>query len=160
MRVGEVDVPWQLSGPGPAGFGTHGHRVESAWATVGYMIGKCSTCWAWRKSARYSVVGVMSAPAAGFFGCFFGGVTATLPSKPLPITTATCARGPVMSAIAAGTSPPPAQVPQDVRQVAGGRRGARAVEGPRVGIVLVGGIPGVGAVAPRRSGRRPSRPRP
>ncbi len=103
MRVGEVDVPSQLRTPGPAGFGTHGHRVESAWPTVGYMIGNCSTCWAWRKSARYSVVGVIvDGGPAGFVGCFFGAVTASLPSKPLPITTATCARGPVAFAIAAG----------------------------------------------------------
>src|SRR6476660_7745496 len=112
MRVGDVDVPWQLRMPGPAGVGTHGHRLELAWVTVGYRIGKCRTCWACTKSARYSVVFVIVAGGpAGFDGVFFGAVRATLPTKPLPITTATFACGPITPAIAAGiaaaVAPPP-----------------------------------------------------
>src|SRR5689334_4684671 len=98
--------------PGPAGCGTHGHRLESAWVTVGYMIGKCSTDWACWKSARYSVVGVIVAGGPLGLACIFlGAVTASLPTKPRPITTATCAFGPVTAAIAAGmgaaVAPPP-----------------------------------------------------
>src|SRR6266516_3668051 len=103
MRVGEVEVPWQLSTPGPAGTGTHGQKVESAWATVGYMIGNLSTLCAWTKSARYSVVGVIDAGGpVGRCGLGGGTGTASLPVKPAPITRATCALAPIAAAIETG----------------------------------------------------------
>src|SRR5689334_5034822 len=113
MRMGDVDVPWQLSTPAPDGFGTHGHRSYPATETVGYTIGKCSTRCTWRKSARNSVVVVMvdGGPAgfAGFFG--LGAFTANLPPNPLPSTTATRARGPIAlwtdAGIAAAVAPAP-----------------------------------------------------
>src|SRR5690349_21897552 len=113
MRMGDVDVPWQLSTPAPAGLGTHGHRSYPATETVGYTTGKCRTRCTWRKSDRYSVVVVMVAggPAglAGFLG--LGALTASLPPNPLPSTTATRARGPIAlstdAGIAAAVAPAP-----------------------------------------------------
>src|SRR5437763_9840413 len=103
MRIGDVDVPSQLSVPAPAGVGTQGQRVYPFCIAVGYMIGKCRTCWTCWKSARYVVVGVIvEGGPAGFECVFFGAVSATLPTKPWPITTATFAFGPVTPAIAAG----------------------------------------------------------
>src|SRR3954454_21479430 len=114
MRMGEADVPSQLSSPAPAGFGTQGHRLYPASETVGYMIGKCSTRWTWRKSARYSVVGVIvdGGPAdfAGFLP--FGAGTASLPVNPLPSTTATRARGPSPLSIDAGITAAVAPAPR------------------------------------------------
>src|SRR5690348_14739301 len=100
--------------PGPAGCGTHGHRLESAWLTVGYMIGKCSTDWACWKSARYSVVGVIVPGGPLGFACVFfaGAVTASLPVNPLPKTTATWARGPITLWIDAGIAAAVAPLPR------------------------------------------------
>ena len=47
----------------------------------------------------------------GRFGCFFGAVTASLPLNPGPITTATCTRGPVIAATAAGHRRRPVALP-------------------------------------------------
>src|SRR6185437_9802181 len=113
MRIGDVEVPSQLRVPAPAGFGTQGHRLYPATPTVGYMIGKCRTWWTWPKSALYSVVGVIV--DGGPVGCLDflagGAVTASLPVKPCPKTTATCARGPtrfvIDAGIAAAEAPPP-----------------------------------------------------
>src|SRR5438105_2100387 len=112
MRIGDVEVPSQLSVPAPAGVGTHGQSVYSFCITVGYMIGKCRTCWTCWKSARYAVVGVIVAGGPLGFACgFFGAVRASLPAKPWPITTATFAFGPVTPAMPAGigaaVAPPP-----------------------------------------------------
>src|SRR4051794_11368469 len=114
MRMGEADVPWQLSSPPPAGFGTHGHRLYPASETVGYMIGKRSTRWTWRKSARYSVVGVIvDGGPAGFVGFFLVGVgAASLPLNPSPSTTATRARGPSLLSIEAGMAAAVAPAPR------------------------------------------------
>ena len=45
---------------------------------------------------------IVAGGPVGRLGCFFGAVTATLPVKPGPITSATCSRGPVAAATAAG----------------------------------------------------------
>src|SRR3954466_6579204 len=114
MRMGEADGAWQVSSPPPAGFGTQGHRLYPASETVGYMIGKCSTRWTWRKSARYSGVGLIvdgrPAGGAGFFP--FGAGTPSLPVNPLPRTTATRARGPTPLSIDAGIAAAVAPAPR------------------------------------------------